>query len=192
MAKVSLEDHSGPWTEEEFLALDESSYRVELLEGGLWVSPGPNSPHQQMIGRLTAAFLPAADEAAIWVMSDMNTRLEPGTVMRPDLVLARGPRVATVVDASDVLLAVEITSPSNVTSDRVLKMQLYAQAKIKWYLLVEPDMTTYESVTLRLFRLGAGGYDTYAVAEGDENLTLDEPFPLTINAQGLLGIHKRV
>jgi hypothetical protein len=66
----------------------------------------------------------------------------------------------------------------------------YAAAKIKWCLLVEPEMTTYESVTLHLFRLEAGGYSTYAVADGDETLTIDDPFPISINGNSLLGIRR--
>ncbi|MEV0902063.1 Uma2 family endonuclease [Actinoplanes sp. NPDC049802] len=188
MTKVSLDDHQGPWTEEEFLALDETNSRIEMINGGLWVSPGPNSPHQQISARLSAALLPEADKAELWVWPDMNVRLTPGTIMRPDLIIARGPRIVTVAEASDVLLACEITSPSNLTMDRALKKRLYADARIKWYLLVEPEMTRYESVTLHLFRLEADGYATYAVAEGNETLTLDEPFPVAIQGNPLLGL----
>jgi Uma2 family endonuclease len=191
MAKVSLDDHTGPWTEDEFLALDATNYRIELLDGSLWVSPGPNAPHQQISVRLSACLLPAADTAELWILTDMNVRLAAGTVMRPDLVIARGPRVVTVVDGSDVLLACEITSPNNTTTDRALKKELYAAARIKWYLLIEPEMTRYESVTLHLFHLEAGGYTTYAVAEGHETLTIDDPLPVSITGNSLLGIRHR-
>ncbi|GIE78328.1 hypothetical protein Aph02nite_42780 [Actinoplanes philippinensis] len=180
----------GPWTEEEFLALGETNHRIELFDGSLWVTPRPNAPHQQISVRLAAGLLPGADAARLWILADMNVRLAAGTVTRPDLIIARGPRVVTMVDASDVLLACEIASPSNTTTDRVLKKELYAAAKIGWYLLVEPEMTTYESVTLHLFRLGPDGYTTYAVAEGDETLIIDDPFPASISGNRLLGIHR--
>jgi Uma2 family endonuclease len=188
MTKSFLDDHTGPWTEDEFLALDEKNCRIELVDGSLWVSPGPNLPHQVISVRLSAGLLPAADKARLWVASDMNVHLATGTIMRPDLIIARGPRVVAVVEASDVMLACEITSPSNATMDRTVKRQLYAAAKIKWYLLIEPDMTNYESATLTLFRLEAGEYAAYAIAKGDEDLTLHDPFPVAINANGLLGI----
>ncbi|MEU4626409.1 Uma2 family endonuclease [Actinoplanes sp. NPDC023801] len=188
MTKSSLDDQTSPWTEDEFLALDETNHRIELLDGSLWVSPRPNAPHRDISGRLYAALLPGGDDAGVWVRLDVNVRLSAGTVMQPDLILSRGPRVVTVTDATDVLLACEITSPSNVTMDRVLKKELYASAKIKWYLLIEPEMTNYESVTLTLFRLEAGGYHTYAMAKGDETLMLDDPFHVAINANRLLGI----
>jgi Uma2 family endonuclease len=190
MTKVSLDDHTGPWTEDEFLALDATNYRIEMLDGSLWVSPGPNAPHQQISVRLSAGLLPAADAAGLWILTDMNVRLAAGTVMRPDLVIARGPRVVTVVEGSDVLLACEIVSPSNTTADRILKKELYAAARIEWYLLIEPEMTRYESVTMHLFRLGAGGYTTHTVTTGDEILTLDDPLPVSINGNSLLGIRR--
>lgn len=188
MTKVSLEDHSGPWTEDEFLALDKSEYRIELLDGSLWVSPGPNGPHQDISSHLVAAFLPAAKKVGLRVRHDMNLRLKAGMIMIPDLVVSRGPRVVTVTDAGDTVLVCEITSPSNGTTDRELKKRLYATAGIRWYLLVEPDMTDYESASLHLFRLGADGYDTYAVAKNDEVMTLEDPFPISIQASQLLGL----
>ncbi|MEU4424553.1 Uma2 family endonuclease [Actinoplanes sp. NPDC024001] len=81
-----------------------------------------------------------------------------------------------------------MTSPSNATTDRVLQKHLFAEAKIEWYLLVEPDMTDYESLTLRLFHLEAGKYAAHAVAEDGQTLILDEPFPISINARALLGL----
>ncbi|MFD1372623.1 Uma2 family endonuclease [Actinoplanes sichuanensis] len=187
---ASFDDHSGPWTEVEFLALDAASHRIELLDGSLQVTPRPNAPHQQISVRLSAGLLPAADAAEFWILTDMNVRLSTGTIMRPDLVVARGPRVVTVVEASDVLLTCEIASPSNTTTDRVLKKQLYAAARIGWYLLIEPEMTRYESAALHLFRPRATGYETYAVAEGDQTLTLDEPFRVAINGNSLLGLQR--
>ncbi len=188
MSKVTLDDHHGPWTEEEYLALDETDQRIELLDGSLWVSPAPNGPHQDISVRLAAELLPLCDKAGLRVRPDVNVRLRTGRIMQPDLIISRGPRVVTVTDASDVLVVCEITSPSNATTDRALKKQLYAEARIKWYLLIEPEMTDYESVTLHLFRLEADGYSTYAVARGDETLTLDEPFPIRIEANRLLGL----
>ncbi|MFC4071039.1 Uma2 family endonuclease [Actinoplanes subglobosus] len=190
MTEVSLDDHTGPWTEDEFLALDAMNYRIELLDGSLWVTPRPNAPHQDISGRLYATLLPAGDTSGLRVRQDVDVRLAAGRLAQSDLIVSRGPRVVTVAEASDVLLVCEITSPGTATMDRLVKKELYAAAKIKWYLLIEPEMTAYESVTLHLFRLAANGYQTYAVAEGDETLTIDEPFPISITGNRLLGIQR--
>lgn len=187
---MDLLDHEGPWTEADFLALGETNQRIELLDGSLWVSPAPNAPHQDISGRLFATLLPGGDEAGMWVRLDVNVRLGSARIMQPDLIISRGPRVVSVTEAADVLLVCEITSPSNASTDRAMKRQLYAEAGIKWYLLVEPEMTKYESVTLHLFRLTADGYTTHATAHGDETLSLDQPYPVKIEANRLLG-HRR-
>ena len=188
MSKVTLDDHQGPWTEEEFLALDETNYRLELLDGSLWVSPGPNGPHQDISGDLRDILKRPARTKGLWARYDMNVRLAPGKIMRPDVIVAKGPRLVTNTEASDVLLVCEVTSPSNATTDRVLKMSLYAAAKIQWYLLVEPDMPAYESLTVRLFRLETDAYVEHAVATDRETLTLDDPFTVSITPAELLAL----
>ena len=80
----------------------------------------------------------------------------------------------------------EITSPSNAAMDRVQKMHFYAAAHIGWYLLVEPDMTDYESVTLRLFRLQGEHYVEHATAKHGEVLRSDLPFPIEIASEDLV------
>ena len=105
----------------------------------------------------------------------------------PALVVSRGGRVGTVADASDVVLVGEVTSPSNAATDRGTKKDFYAAAGIEWYLLVEPDLTDYESVALTLFRLREKQYVEHAVAKHGETLTSPEPFPIALDTVALVG-----
>jgi Uma2 family endonuclease len=175
-----------PWTEAAYLALGETRSRVELMDGGLWVSPAPNKPHQEISGLLRAALRPAAQAAGARCMLTVNVRLAADRIVIPDLVVAATGRLGDVIDAKEVLLISEITSPSNAVVDRVTKMHLYAAARIEWYLLVEPDMRDYESLRLSLFRLRGEHYAEHAVAEHGETLTSGSPFPIELNTADLL------
>jgi len=115
-----------------------------------------------------------------------DVRLAPRRVVQPDLFLDKAPRLGSVTDAADVVLVCEVISPSNAAYDRGRKMRFYAEARIAWYLLAEPDMVDYESVTLRLLRLEGDHYVEHAVAKYGETLISNAPFAFEINTEDLL------
>lgn len=186
MSGVKL-DRPEPWTEAEYFALGETNQHIELIDGELRVNPGVSRPHQDISLNLATILKPVARASGLAThLPPIDVRLAPGRVVQPDLFLDKAPRLGSVTDSADVILVCEVTSPSNAAYDRGRKMQLYAEARIPWYLLVEPDMVDYESVTLRLLRLDGDHYVEHAVAKDGETLVSDAPFPLEISTEHLL------
>jgi Uma2 family endonuclease len=174
--------HDGPWTEEEYLALGETSQRVELFDGSLHVTPAPTPRHQNISGELRAALRMPVRQTGLRVLEGVNVRLRLGRILIPDLVITEQIDLEALnVDARDVRLACEIISPSNAATDKVLKMHYYAAAGIEWYLLIEQ-----ESLTLHLHRRQGGHYVEHSVASPGEVLELKEPVQVAIRPERLL------
>jgi Uma2 family endonuclease len=176
---VTQFDHGTPWTEEEYFALGETSDRVELFDGSLVVSPAPTRRHQTAARRL-ANLLEAVSGPGLEAYEAVNVRLRPGRVPIPDVVLIRPGDNDLVADANSVVLICEITSPSNAGHDRVLKMHHYAEARIPWYLLIEPD-----TAQLQLFRLDGSQYVQHAEGKPGHPLVLTEPVAVAIDPADL-------
>ena len=185
MSAASLE-HPEPWGEDEYFALGETPDRVELVDRSLWVSPAPSKRHQHIAFLLAAALYGPAEQAGLLVLQDVNLRLAGGRILQPDIVIAETDDEGTTVEADEARLVVEVVSPSNAGTDRLLKPQLYAAARIGWYLRVEQPPG---SVELHLQRLVGDHYVAAAIAVPGQALDSAEPFPFRLEAASLL--HRR-
>jgi Uma2 family endonuclease len=182
MTAVIPTDHHLPWTEEEYLALGETEDRVELFEGDLHVSSSPTPRHQRICGKLYTSLDAPSEACGLHVHTAVNLRLKPGTIVIPDLTITSAIDFdARVVSADRAKLVCEVTSPSNATTDKVLKMHYYAEAGIPWYLLVE-----HETATLRLHRLENSAYILHATVRPGDVLRLVEPVRAEIRPESLL------
>ncbi|TCB97620.1 Uma2 family endonuclease [Micromonospora zingiberis] len=179
---VAVFDHEGPWTEEEYLALGETSQRVELFDGSLHVTPAPTPRHQRISRKLGNILETAAESIGLELLEAVNVRLRPGRVPVPDLVITAPVNLdAPFIEASDVLLVCEIISPSNAATDNVLKMHYYAAAGIEWYLLVEQT-----TGALRLHRRRGRHYVEQQSVKRGETLRLESPVRASIRPEDLI------
>ena len=138
---------------------------VECVEGVLVVAPSPYPRHQMIAGQLTAELnhqLPR-DLAAI-LDTDVLLNSTPLTVRAPDVVVtptrvfdANPPHFA----ARDVLLSVEVVSVGSRRTDRVMKLNEYAEAGIPTYWILEGD-----PLTLTVYALDKGTYRLVGTYQG--------------------------
>jgi Uma2 family endonuclease len=107
----------------------------------------------------------------------------PPTVRAPDLIV-----VPTAVaksnparyQAEDVLLAVEVISPGSRRTDRVFKLNEYAEAGIRNYWIVDLD----RPVTITAFELV--GQEYKRITETSGTLSVTSPAPLSVDVQALV------
>lgn len=137
----------GPYRAEDYLSLPEGE-RVELLRGRLMMmSPAPRPRHQHVGGKLYIALEQIASKAGgIALPSPVDVKLDDNSVLQPDVVYLRAGHLERIRDrihgAPDLI--VEVLSPSTTNRDRVEKLDLYAQAGVPEYWIVDPESHVIE------------------------------------------------
>jgi Uma2 family endonuclease len=131
------------WTVEKLHQLPDDGFRYECIDGELFVSPSPRWLHQLVAVEL---FLDLANyvrrtRAGLIVVAPTDVKYSETTLVQPDILIAttahgEGLRPA---DADDMLLAVEVLSPSSVRYDRVRNRALYLASGRTDYWVVDPQ-----------------------------------------------------
>jgi Uma2 family endonuclease len=180
-------------TAAEYMAIGEvEPGYTELAEGRLELSPSPRFRHSRACSKLWVA-LDAQLPRDLVAVNDIDVDLqlvppdEPGTVRRPDVIVAkcsaldRVDQEGEVFHAADVVLALEVVSPGSRRLDLRIKREEYADAGIPHYWIVDVD----EPVSLIACHLaGEFGYVDGGAVTG--TFRTNEPFPFEIDLGALL------
>ncbi|MCU0626666.1 MAG: Uma2 family endonuclease [Gemmatimonadaceae bacterium] len=137
---------SDRWTAARFLAWQapRDGRRYELLAGALIVSPGPTFAHQLVVDELHAALraYTVATRNGRALQAPLDVRLTDDTVLEPDIVVVRarrGARRLAVPLATELLLAVEVLSPSTSAQALDARRAALLQAGVPTLWVADPD-----------------------------------------------------
>jgi Uma2 family endonuclease len=174
-----LEVPKGGFTVADLHAMPESHHRIELTDGALTLSPSASSTHQFMAMMLAARLYEQRTEG-FTVNQAVDVELTHNTTRIPDVVvLWRPDKSRRWYKGSEVVVAVEIESPTNYRDDRTLKPELYAEAGIPhyWRIELEPELV---AVRYRLEQT------TYVQDARGPRIDVTEPFPFAIDLADLV------
>lgn len=189
---IASEHAIGPTTVDDWLAhenpLDGS--RVELILGYLHMNPPPTGQHQNAVYKLTRTLDDAIrDEGRPDLYAVPGVGVEISTPLRtaliPDVSVLNTRPVGTSFPRENLVLAVEIWSPSNSRAERDTKAGAYASADVPYFWVVDQDR--FGGLRVVSHVLDGGRYLEDVVAEPGTMTTLKAaPVPVTFDAADLL------
>ncbi len=174
----------GPYTWDDFIALDEDDTR-ELIDGHLIEVEVPNKQHEYIVGYVIIRVGSWALErnAGRTFASGYKVQVTDTRGIMPDVQffktghVLRNAQQGLAGDRPD--LAVEVISPSSRSVDRVTKLNWYASIGVPEYWLIDPEGRTLERFVL-------SGSHYIDEPHGQDELFGPDTFPgLTINLADL-------
>ena len=137
------------WTVAKLHALPDDGNRYEIIDGALYVTPSPGTPHQRAISRLIGHIWPYAMTVGLEPMtSPADIQYSERTVVQPDLFVFFNPEHARARDwleiTSGLMLAVEVLSRRTAHRDRTIKRRLYQTQRVTEYWIVDATARVIE------------------------------------------------
>jgi Uma2 family endonuclease len=166
--------------------LPDDGHRYEIVDGGLYVSPPPSMGHQVAASRLTHELRLAAP-AEFEVLAGIGVDLGRSMFV-PDIAVVLADVAVSGVSLfkpSEVLLAIEIVSPSSVSMDRLVKPVRYAEAGIASYWRVES--VAGMDPTVAVSDLDGDHYRQVVVIGAGEQVEVGRPYPVLVAPALLVG-----
>jgi Uma2 family endonuclease len=124
--------------------------------------PAPAIRHQEL-GLKIAALLYNALEGCTQckALLPVDWQITPDTVVQPDVLVVCGKNEDEKKLLIPPALVFEILSPTTARKDRIIKYQLYENAGVKYYCIVDPETNSIE-----VFTLNKDGYEKPDEYEG--------------------------
>ena len=136
------------WTASMVRELPDDGKRYECIDGELLVTPSPGNPHQWVVGELYQLLAPYVRGAGVGLaqISPLDVELDDGMIVQPDILAYRpSPLIAQGrIPGRDLILTVEVLSPSTKHRDRGLKRDFYARIGVAEYWIVDPAVRQIE------------------------------------------------
>jgi Uma2 family endonuclease len=141
-------------TYDDFVLFPDDGKRHEIIDGEHYVTPSPNTRHQQISGRLHLMIGSWLEEHPLGQVfyAPYDVVISRFDIVEPDLLYfsnTRAREVLTVLHATGAPdLVVEIGSPGTRKRDETIKRRLYERSGVKEYWVVDPDLDV-----VRVYRL---------------------------------------
>jgi len=175
---------TSPYTYDDFVTFPDDGQRYELIDGEVYVTPAPNTRHQDIVVRLVhriATHLDAHGGGRVYV-APTDVVLSNTNVVEPDVVFLTDAEIAKITRPNiqgSPSLAIEVLSDPR--HDRVRKGRLYARFGVPEYWVVDPDSDRVE-----VHRLEGADYPPPTIFEAGSTLTTDLLPGLAIDVAALL------
>lgn len=158
--------------------------RPELTIEGIVMTPAPAGAHNMIASRVHRVLDRCLPES-MGIYETQGVGIEGAdAIYIPDICVA--PYAATPpgpdpIPAERVLLAVEVTSPSNGDNDRFNKIRAYALGRIPQFLLIDPHHENGPTCLLMSTPLSTGIYSSTIAVPFGEPVKLGEPFDVELD-----------
>lgn len=124
--------------------------RWEIIHGRAFaMAPSPVERHQLVVSMLTTELTNFFKGKSCHVIaSPMDVKLSKSDVVQPDVLVVCDPHQFKGHIEGPPALVAEVLSPSTAGYDRIEKLQLYAEFKIKEYWIIQPFPAILEVLAL--------------------------------------------
>jgi Uma2 family endonuclease len=152
----------GHWTYADYAALPDDGRHYEVMDGVLLMSPSPSPAHQSVVNWIAFYLTQHAALTGLGrvFVAPLDVELAANRVVQPDVLVLLNENLGKVTDTRIVGapdLVVEVSSPGTAAYDRLNKFTAYAQAGVKEYWIVHPEMKTVELLVLQNGRYSSQG-----------------------------------
>ena len=157
---------------DDYAALPDDGLRRQVIDGEAFVTPAPNTRHQDIVRAVIVALSVHVEThgGGRAFVAPYDVVLSDYDVVQPDVVFVADARIGAI-NAANIRgvpsLVVEVVSDSRM--DRVRKRDLYARAGVPTYWIVDPEADRIE-----VYRLAGDRYGSPAIFEPGTTLGIDE------------------